>query len=88
MTTVNKNKIKELLYAEILYELHITQDKLKWFNSKYQMEFESFEAKIKNTENENFSEWDDYIEWKGFFNNYKYLIEQKKAIEDENIRVA
>ena len=88
MTINNKETIRNLLFAGILYELHLAEDKLNYFRSKYKTDLKNFEAAIKNSKEENFAEWDDYLEWKGFQKNHEYLISQKEAIENENYKVA
>jgi len=84
MTITNQETIRNLLYAGILYELHLAEDKLNYFRSKYKTDFDSIETLAKKSKEEDFTLWDDYIEWKGFHKNRLYLISQKEAIENEN----
>jgi len=88
MTTLEIGTVKNLYYANILYQLHLVEDKLNYFRSKYEMEFENFETGIKSSKEENFEQWDDYMEWKAFNKNYLDLSRQKKDIEDGNFKMA
>ena len=88
MTIIEISTLKNLYYANILYQLHLAEDKLHYFESKYEMEFERFEAGIKSSKEENFEQWDDYMEWKAFKKNYLDLSGQKKDIEDGNFKMA
>jgi hypothetical protein len=70
MTTINLNKVKDLYYMNLIYEINKTKDKLDLFKKKYASDFLSFEKKVKNASKEDFEKWDDYMEWKGFI---KYI---------------
>lgn len=87
MQEFNQEIIKNLLYAGIIYELHIAEEKIGSFEKKYGENFTAFELTVKSSE-EDFERWDDYLEWRANMNSRDYLITRKKAIEDENNRVA
>ncbi len=87
MTILNSEIIKNLYYANILYEIHTVEDKLSFFESKYKTTFEKFEIAIKNS-TEDFEKWDDYMEWKAFHKKYEELSSQKKDIENGNYKVS
>ena len=62
---VSKDEIKEYEKLKVIAETTLTKEKLKLFENKYQSTFKKFEKKVKGGEGqENFEEWDDYIEWK------------------------
>ena len=46
-------------YLNILYTI-------KFFEQKYQKNFDAFEAEINSSKEEDYEKWDDYIEWKAF----------------------
>ena len=87
MTIINLNNIKNLYYANLLYELHTVEDKITFFEKKYNIALSDFESNIKNSKEE-FEKWDDYMEWKAFNKKYGDLSTQKKDIEDGNFKVA
>ena len=87
MTTLNINKIKNLFFINLIYEINIAKDKLALFESKYSSDFISFENKVKNSSKEDFVKWDDYMEWKAFYKSYNKLIEEKRDFDEGNIRV-
>lgn len=87
MTTLNINKIKDLYFINLIYEINKAKDKLTLFENKYSSDFLSFETTVKTASNENIEGWDDYMEWKAFYKSYKKLLEEKKDFDDGNIRV-
>ena len=87
MTVIHLEKVKDLYYADILYGLHVAQDKIKNFEIKYGKNFLEFEKKIKKSD-EDFSEWDDYLEWKAFEKSYAELKSEQKDIENGNYKIS
>jgi hypothetical protein len=88
MRLLNTDKIKDLYFANILYEIHTTLDKIKFFENKYDIVFNEFEKIIESEDKENFEHWDDYLEWKGFQKKYKELISEKEDIENGNYKIS
>lgn len=88
MTTLDLETIKNLYYANIVYEIHVVMDKINYYNSKYNTDFESFEKDIKGEKKEEFEKWDDYMEWKGFQKTLNDLNLKKTDLENGNIKVA
>lgn len=78
MVVVSKQNIGNILLLEAFGELHQLREKLRFFQGKYQQDFETFSRKLRDEE-ENFEQFDDYIEWKAYT---KSLLETKKKIED------
>ncbi len=87
MTTISSETIKNLYYTNVIFELHQASEKILLFEKKYNKDFSSFEKNIKETKDENYEMWDDYMEWKAYQNSYQQLLIQKKDIEDGNIKV-
>ncbi len=85
--TIEIETAKKYYYTDLIYELHIAEDKLSLFRNKYKMEFSEFEKSIKKQQ-EDFVKWDDYLEWKSFENVYKTLLKNKKDFTDGNFKVA
>lgn len=83
MTTISEEKIKELYFLNLLYELHRVSEKIKLFESKYKVNFEEFEKLVK-TEEENFEHWDDYMEWKALERKLQQLRKEKEVLDATN----
>jgi hypothetical protein len=78
MVVVSKQNIGNILLLEAFGELHQVQEKLRFFQEKYQHDFVHFSRQLQD-EDENFEHFDDYIEWKAYT---KLFHETKKKIED------
>jgi len=87
MTTINLNKVRDLYYMNLIYEINKAKDKLDLYKKKYTSDFLSFEKKVKNASKEDFEKWDDYMEWKSFYKAYKKLLAEKRDFDEGNIRV-
>lgn len=74
MTTIDLATIKAFYQANILYELHNASEKIRLFEIKYGCKFDIFEKNIKSKKEENFTEWDDYIEWKAYTDAYPFPV--------------
>lgn len=86
MIELSQKKAKDYLKAEILYELNLTNEKLKLFERKYGKSLEQFENEITKNK-ENFKKWDDYIEWKSYKKNLDDIEKRLNEIENENIKI-
>jgi hypothetical protein len=87
---VSKDEIKEYEKLKVVAETTLTKEKLELFEKKHQCTFKEFEKKVRGGEiQENFQEWDDYIEWKAYEESLRNLQQRSKAIDDaRNIKVA
>ena len=86
--TVSSDEIKEYEKLKIISQLTPVKEKLRYFEKKYGCSFEEFERKLKERE-ENFEEWDDYIEWKAYTESLKDLEQKLREIKDaKDIRIA
>lgn len=81
MVLINKEKIKDMYYAQLMFDYHRFTEKIKLFEKKYGMSYEEFEKNIKSSEKEDIKKWDDYIEWKGYLKALKKLLQEKKELE-------
>ncbi len=88
MSILDKEKLKNIYLTEIIYEIHILNDKSNIFVLKYNTAFEAFESQIKSNKEEDFEKWDDYLEWKSYNEKLKELIRNKTEIENGNLKVA
>ncbi|MGR3293222.1 MAG: hypothetical protein ACUZ9M_04305 [Candidatus Scalindua sp.] len=88
MVIINKEKAKDMYYANMMCEYHKVTEKIRLFTKKYVMSFEQFEKDIKGSEKEDFERWDDYMEWKGYENVLKKLIKEKRELEVGDYKVS
>jgi len=85
---VTKEEIVNYEKLKMISEIASIKSRIKQFETKYECSFENFEEKVNSSQEENFEEWDDYIEWKGYFEALKDLDLKLKEIENvKNIRV-
>ena len=70
---ISKDEIKEYEKLKILSQLTLLKEKISLFEKKYSASLDTF-IKSMTARNEDFEEWDDYIEWKA----------TTKALEDLN----
>ncbi len=78
-----KNEIIEYKKLKILSEITLMKEKITLFEKKYGCTLDVFRTRIEESE-EKFEEWDDYIEWKAYFESLKDL--ENKVIELDNAK--
>lgn len=88
MISISKDNVKNLYETELTFELNQVKDKIELYSKKYNSSFEQFENKVKDSEKENFEEWDDYMEWNAFQKSYQDLLQKKSDLENDNFKVA
>jgi len=66
MITVNKQDVANWLLMDYQATLYNVKEKLRFFELKYNQTWNVFEQEIKKSRQEDFSKWDDYIEWKAY----------------------
>lgn len=84
MAVISKKKLKDMYYANLMYEYHRVTEKIRLFENKYGMIFVNFEKAVKSVEKEDTEKWDDYMEWKGYEKVLQGLIKEKKELESGN----
>ncbi len=85
---VTKEEIVNYEKLKIISEMASTKSRIRQFETKYKCAFETFEKNVNTGSEEKFEEWDEYIEWKGYFEALKDLELKLKEIEHvKNIRV-
>jgi hypothetical protein len=87
MTVISKEKVKDMYYANLMYECHRVTEKIRLFENKYGVSFDEFEKGLKISEKEDIEKWDDYIEWKGYEKVLQGLFKEKKEIESGDYKV-
>jgi hypothetical protein len=75
------------ILLEYLSSLHVVNEKLYFFELKYNTKFESIESRIKTLDKENFNLWDDYIEWKSYKKAASELISKISEVRSGNFEV-
>jgi len=88
MVTISREEVKDIYYSDLIYKFHNIKHKINFYEKKYSMNFIEFEKHILNKKNENITEWDDYIEWKGFSKIYEELLFKKEEIKNGNINIS
>lgn len=79
MITIDKERVTEWMLLTCLAEQRYYTVKIRAMEKKYKTTFEEFESKVKSSEKEVFTSWDDYISWKAYL---KLNMKISKMIED------
>ncbi|GBE33754.1 hypothetical protein BMS3Bbin06_00268 [bacterium BMS3Bbin06] len=87
MTVISKEKVKDMYYANLMYEYHRVSEKIRLFEKKYAMSFDEFEKGLKGSEKEDIEKWDDYMEWKGYKKVLQRLTKEKTELEVGDYKV-
>ncbi|MBT7094111.1 MAG: hypothetical protein HN936_12750 [Bacteroidetes bacterium] len=87
MITINKQDVGNWLLLEYLSDLYTVREKLHLFEQKYKQPWETFEANIASGK-EDFSIWDDYIEWKAYIKTGEELSSKIDEVRHGNFKVA
>lgn len=80
---ISKDEIIEYEKLKVISEITLTKEKTILFEKKYGCSIDAFIKKMEKAD-ENFEEWDDYIEWKANFEIVKDL--EHKLIELDNAK--
>ena len=88
MQLIDKNKALNYYLIDILYELNLVEERIRFFEKKHDQNFISFSDKVKKSGEEKFEEWDDYVEWKAHIKSKEYLLLQKNEIENGDYKIA
>ncbi len=65
--------------SEALSKMEYYKERGEAFEKKYKMSFEEFEKRVNTSKEENFGEWDDYIDWGAYKSAFREL---KKEYEE------
>ena len=86
MVIVKKKDIGDAFLIEAYCEMHQTKEKIRFFQGKYQQNFEDFSESMKNNK-EDFEQFDDYIEWKAYQKVYNETIQKIEDLKSGNFQV-
>ncbi len=64
MITVQKQNVANWLIAEYLANVYAVNEKIRLFEQKYGQTWDEFSGEVLAASDEDFTRWDDYIEWK------------------------
>ena len=67
------------MMLELISKLVPLKEKIRIFEQQYNTPLDGFSEKIK-TADEEFSSWDDYIEWKAYAESVRELEEQLESM--------
>ncbi len=87
MVIIKSEKIIELYYSDVIFNIHKTLYKLSVFKEKYKSDFTDFEKKYNNSKYQNSDIDEDYLNWKNCINTYNNLNTQKKHIQKGNYKI-
>ena len=73
---ITRKDIENYVKMKFYTELTLIKEKLTLFEKKYNCDFPQFEKSINEAEEEDFERWDDYMEWKAFYNKYNRMAEK------------
>ena len=80
---ISKDEIIEYEKLKVISEITLRREKNSLFEKKYSCSIDIFIKKMEETD-ENFEQWDDYIEWKANFEILKDL--ENKLIQLDNAK--
>ena len=84
---ISTKEIKEYEKLKIISELKMIREKNLLFERKYECSLDEFKQKIAGKD-ENFKEWDDFIEWTAYKESERNLIEKLDEVENaQNIKI-
>ncbi|MFO8132722.1 MAG: hypothetical protein R6U10_02130 [Thermoplasmatota archaeon] len=78
--TVPEKDVKQFEKLKLLSYIIPTKEKIRFFEEKYGVTLDVFEDEIEGKE-EDFEQWDDYIEWKAYVERLDELKKKRDDIE-------
>ena len=88
MITIQKQNVANWLLAEYLATSHAVNEKLRLFERIYAQTWGEFSKEIENASDEDFCQWDDYIEWKAYVKTEKDLAFKIDEVRHGNFEIA
>ncbi|MBD3346805.1 MAG: hypothetical protein GF401_17245 [Chitinivibrionales bacterium] len=87
MLTISRKEIQNSYLIDLLARRHVLYAKINAFEKQYGASFDAFEQKIKKKD-ENFAEWDDYIEWKAYKEAYNDIEKRIEDVKNGNFEIS
>lgn len=66
MITIPKQQVANWLLLEYLATAHAVNEKIRLLERKYAQTWEEFSTAVQTAPEEDFEQWEDYIEWKAY----------------------
>ena len=88
MIVVQKKDVASWLIAEYLANLHVVNEKIRFYERKYAKTWKEFSEAIKGASKEDFAQWDDYIEWKAYVRTAEALTVKIDEVKRGNFEIA
>lgn len=87
MWTVSKNEVADLLRLDLMARLREAKEKESLYRRTHQQSFETFKQTVRQGE-EDFEQWDDYVEWKAYRKVRRDLEQKIDALRRGDFEVA
>ena len=87
MWTIPKREVADLLKLDLMARLREVKEKEALYRRTHQQSFEAFEETVQQGEEE-FGQWDDYLEWKAYRRVRQDLEQKIEALRREDFEVA
>jgi hypothetical protein len=87
MWAVSKHKVADLLRLDLTARLREAKEKETLYKQAHQQSFEAFEQMVRQ-EDEDFAQWEDYLEWKAYRNVRRDLEQKIDALRRGDFEVA
>ncbi len=88
MLVIDKHRVADWMLLSYLAEQRQLQEKIVIYEKKYGTSFLEFEKTTNQKENEDFQEWDDFIEWQAYTNFHTNITKTINDIKSGNFQVA
>lgn len=87
MWTVPKDEVADLLRLDLSVRLREAKEKEALYKRTHQQSFKTFEQTVQQGE-EDFEQWDDYVEWKAYRKVRRDLEQKIDALRRGDFEVA
>jgi hypothetical protein len=87
MWTIPKREVADLLKLNLMARLREAKEKEALYRRTHQQSFEAFEETVQQGEEE-FGQWDDYLEWKAYRRVRQDLEQKIEALRRGDFEVA
>jgi hypothetical protein len=87
MWTIPKREVADLLKLDLMARLREAKEKEALYRRTHQQSFEAFEETVQQGEEE-FGQWDDYLEWKAYRRVRQDLEQKIEALRRGDFEVA
>ena len=88
MITIQKQNVANWLIAEYLAAAHAVNEKIRLLERKYGQTWDEFSKEVEGASEEDFTQWDDYIEWKAYRKTAKDLAFKIDEVRHGNFKIA